>query len=191
MQLGAAMMPPRALQQCLTALFNMPLTAEEPLSVKPQQQICPSWRMNFEPSAAVSVAVHPKRSHALSPENCRNSIEIAFSGRSRWLSLETEFSWSEIAGAERYQLSLAMQADRALTVHIGLRFFPRQGGFGDHALAALPLDPQSPSAVRAGPLNLPDLAAIKTELPPLLVLSFAPPEDGLRFRLDYLNLYFA
>lgn len=190
-QLDEAMAPPQTLRQRLDELFNLPLTTDAPLSVRPQQQICASWWMSFEPSAAVSVAAQPKRSHAVSPDNYRNSVEIAFSGVSRWLSLETGFSWLELAAAERYQLNLAAEPNRALMMHVGLRIFPRQGGFTDHGLTSLPLDPQTQTAVRAGVLRLPDLAGINTDQPPLLVLLFADPEQGLRIRFDYLNLYFA
>ena len=78
-----------------------------------------------------------------------------------------------------------------MLIHVGLRLFARDGGFSDHFFVTLGFDPQTPLAVRDGELRLPDLAAVDTARPPLLMFFFADPKEGLTVRLDYINVYFA
>ncbi len=186
-----AVAPPQSVQRRLDALFNMPITGEKPETVTPHQEICPSWRLSFEPPASVTIEVRPKQTYAASPNSCCSSIEIEFSGTSRWLALETPISWSEVAGCERFQLSFNGEPNRVLQIYVGLRSFLRDGGYHDHIFGSLQLSPQRCVAVAADALKLPDLAPVDVEHSPTLLIFLADPKEGLRVRLDYINLYFA
>lgn len=188
--LSLATAPP-SLQRHFVELFNLPLSRGERLPILPGQPIGPSWSLNFEPTGRAAIAVNPKPSHAMSPDACRNSVEIAFFGTSGWMSLGTAVAWPEIAGAERFQANVAAEPNRQMLIHVGLRLFARDGGFSDHFFVTLGFDPQTPLAVRDGELRLPDLAAVDTARPPLLMFFFADPKEGLTVRLDYINVYFA
>ncbi len=186
-----AVAPANSVERKLAALFAMPTTGETALTVPPQGEVGPHWNLSFEETASVILKVRAKPNYVAGPDSCPNSIEIALSGTTRWLVLETPIAWSEIDGAEPFQLSMNAEPNRAITVYAGLRLFEREGGFTQHFFGSLTLDPQRRTMAISGQLKLPDLAAVDTERSPLLLLFFTPPEDGLQLRLDYINVRFA
>jgi len=185
-----AVAPPASVQRHLTDLFCMPITDDAGADIQRYQQISPGVHFGFEDSSSARLIVRPKQNYTASPETCLNSLDIAFSGASRWFTLEAMCSWTELAAAERYQLSLTAEPDRAIRCQAVIRLPQRDGSFSDHGFASLELQPGRRAAVSAGELKLPDLGTADTSKAPMLLLFFGT-EDALRLRLDYINIYFA
>ena len=85
--------PPKSAQQRLSSLFNLAPTGDTAQQVEAYRPVHPGVHFGFDPTASVTLVVRPKRRHAMSPEICLNSLEIAFAGTSRWLTLEVACSW--------------------------------------------------------------------------------------------------
>ena len=108
----------------------------------------------------------------MSPEICLNSLEIAFAGTSRWLTLEVACSWVEIAGAERYQLNVCGEPDHAIACRPLLRLPQRDGSSVECTLSPLILAPGRRSGTTSGELALPDLVTADTSQPLSVLLFF-------------------
>ena len=188
-ELLSAIAPPESMQRRLTGLFTMPITGEAARNLVPYEPVAPGVHFGFDTTATVSLHVRPKTSHSVSPEACLNVLKLAYSGRSRWLTVEAACSWAELATAERYQIALHAEPQRLIRVEAMLRLPQNDGNHLHHHFATLKLEPNRRAHVSAGQLKLPDLGNADHNGTPLLLLFFDPEQD-LQLQLNYINAYF-
>ena len=179
---------PGSAQHRLAMLFATPHA--EGRTVQPQEKICPSWNIGFEPTASVRLTVRPNGIEVPALDSYGSSIEVILSGQTRWLTFGTTLAWDEIVDAEDFDAAAAGEPDRSLDIYLCLRLWQSDGGFVQHFFGGLKLDPQSRQAGTSGPLNLPDPAMFDGARAPVLLLFLSPPQDGLQVRLDHISLSF-
>ena len=136
------------------------------------------------------LTVLPKQDHAVSPKACLNLVRLAYSGLSRWFSLDVALAWPELENTARYQLGLSVQASRKATCRAVLRFWQKDKQYIETPLAEFELDPAERNYNFSGALTLQDLPTLDHNSEPLFLLLFGT-DRALEIELGYLNLYFA
>jgi len=182
--------PAESVQRNLSALFTMPVTGTTILTVEPYREISPGVHLGFDGTAVVGLTVEPKQDHTVSPETCLNTLEIVFSGQSRWRTLEAACSWTELSFAKNYQLACYAEPDRPVVCRTILRLPLKDGTESDLAMAPFELRPGQRNTNRSGTLDLPDCTKLDASRNPRLLFFFDSDGD-LKIRLDYINFYFA
>jgi hypothetical protein len=182
--------PSDSLQGKLLGLFAKPLTDPVGELLTPHFWIAPGIRIGFEPTARVRLTVFPKHDHTVSPESCLNLVRLAYSGLSRWFSLDVALAWPELENAERYQLGISVKSSRKAACRAVLRFWQKDNQYIEMPLAEFGLDPAERNYNFSGGLTLPDLLALDHNSEPLFLLLF-DTDAALELDLAYLNLYFA
>jgi peptidoglycan/xylan/chitin deacetylase (PgdA/CDA1 family) len=178
------------IQTTLLGLFNAPVTNKESQRVEPYQKLAPGVLIGFERDATVNLTVEPKLDQTVSPPECLNTLNLDYSGTSRFLTLEADAVWSEIAIAERYQLTVCAEPDRRVDCLAKLRLHRKEGGFHDLTFSEFDLQPGLKTARQSGALKLPDLTEYDTTRPPRLLIFFDTKRD-MKLEFNYINLYFA
>ena len=77
--------------------------------------------LGFEPSGRVELETRPKDDFTRSPDACLDTLVVDYRGPSRWLTIEAEFGWPELAGAHQFQIGLYARPDRDVTCRVVLR----------------------------------------------------------------------
>jgi hypothetical protein len=180
------------LARILTRIFAEKTLVELRRDVAPYHQLAPGVHLGFEPSGLVGLETRPKDDFTRSPDACLNTLVVDYRGPSRWLTIEAEFGWPELAGARQFQIGLHARPDRDVTCRVVLRI-PRGGedseDFEDVVLCELALARERRSAHGRGNLGLLPLGAPPARPPKLLV--FFDAGDDLHMAIDSLTAYFA
>jgi hypothetical protein len=175
-----------ALQQRLTALFAQPVAEAASRFVMPYEEITPGIYFGFEAGDRLRLRVVPKASADISPEDCRNTLALSFSGG--WMSVEIALGQAELASSKRYQFELAARSSRAVGCSLILRR-SRAGATNDLPLADFRIDVDEFSYNLSGQIatdQSPSSGGADTAF--IIILG----SDGdLDLALEYLNLYFA
>ena len=180
------------LNRKLTQIFAEKTLVELRRHVAPYHQLAPGVHLGFEPSGRVEIEMRPKDDFTRSPDACLNALRVDYRGPSRWLTIEAEFEWPELADAQQFQIGIYARPDRDVTCRVVLRI-PRGGedsqDFEDIALCELALAREGRSAHGRGSLGL-ELPAEPSSRPPKLLVFFDASDD-LCLAIDYLTAYFA
>lgn len=177
-------------QARLTGFFCQPIPARLRQSVEAYAPLSPGVHFGFQKGADVQLTVEPKMDHSLSPENCLNTVTIRYTGASQFLALEAYCSWSDLSGAQRYQLGVYALPDRNVSCQAMLRL-PKKGGDAvDYQFSSFDLRPEERACNPSGPVVLPEDFEVDRERDPQLLIFFDTQHD-LELRLDYISIYFA
>ena len=181
---------PLTLQKKLAALFALPVTGKVTRAVQTGQEIVAGVQVTFDEGASLNIWVEPKADHSLSPDTYLNTLGLNFSGHSEWLTLEIALEWRELSLAQRFQLGLYAQPNRAVNCETALRL-PRRGADPvEVMLASFTLHSDERNATASGDLALPDFIELDTTQKPHLLLFFDTEAD-LSMVIHYFNVYFA
>jgi carbamoyltransferase len=187
-ELLAAVASPAPVAQRLQRLFTA-ADVRRTGAVEPYRDIAGGVWIGFQPTATVELRIAPKEDDVASPDGFLNTVRIAFTGRSTFLSLEAPVAWSELCDCDHFQLALCAEPSRPVSCEAALRVFRRDGSFLDLSFARFSLQPGRRNANKFGNLSLRDLLGIAATRPPLLLIFF-DTAGSLDLRLDYINLYF-
>jgi len=180
------------LAQTLARLFaeKTLVTFRRPMA--PYDTLAPGVRLGFEPSARVEVETRPKDDFTRSPDQSLVTVAVDCRGPSRWLTLEAEFDWEELAGTEQFQVGLYARPDRTVSCRAVLRLpGAAENGedFEDVTLCELELTREGRSAHGQGRFGVEFPAAARPSGPPKLLIFFGTGDD-LHVDIDYLIAYF-
>jgi hypothetical protein len=180
------------LARILTRIFAEPTLVELRRDVAPYHQLAPGVHLGFEPSGRVELETRPKDDFTRSPDACLDTLVVHYRRPSRWLTIEAEFGWPELAGATQFQIGLYARPDRSVICRVVLRI-PTGGedsqDFEDVDLCELTLAREGRSAHGRASLGLQPPAEPPSRPPKLLV--FFDASDDLHLAIDYLTAYVA
>jgi len=174
----------------LTGFFCQPIPARLRQSVEAYAPLSPGVHFGFQKGADVQLTVEPKMDHSLSPENCLNRLRSDTREPASFWPLRPYCSWSDLSGAQRYQLGVYALPDRNVSCQAMLRL-PKKGGDAvDYQFSSFDLRPEERACNPSGPVVLPEDFEVDRERDPQLLIFFDTQHD-LELRLDYISIYFA
>jgi hypothetical protein len=180
------------LARTLAGIFAEKTIVDYRRPVAPYHRLAPGVHLGFEPTGTVEIETRPKDDFTRSPDACLDTLVVDYRKPSRWLTIEAEFGWPELAGAQQFHVGVYARPDRTVTCRVALRI-PAGGeareDFEDVVLCELALAPDRRSAHGRGRLGLPPRPEPPSRPPKLLV--FFDARDDLHLPLDYLTAYFA
>lgn len=176
---------PDTLEKRLLSMFTQPESAIGSAAVTPYAPIWPGVRFGFQPSGELSLALTPKtdavRIGAL------NSLTVAFTGSSTFLSLEVDASWAELRNAASFRLAICAESSRPVSCHAVLRMPLRETPLHDFPLLRFDVLPGRRTLERSGEIHYGELGEADERRPPAFLIFF-DTDSPLTVRLEYLNL---
>ncbi|MGO9991007.1 MAG: polysaccharide deacetylase family protein [Steroidobacteraceae bacterium] len=190
-QILTATVPPTTPQIRLTQIFRQPITGKVTQIINPNEELSSGMSVGFEQEARVTLEIEPKSDYGVSPENCVNTLQLNFTGPSRWLSLEFGCEWADISAVRRYQLGIYATVSHTVLGRGVLRLPTCDGAYNDVVFAHFQLDTERRNLNISGDVPSFDFVNLDTDKRPTLLFDMETAQMlEFNLRLNYLSLYF-